>query len=70
VGAFREIVIGEVFENMFANSTNHEMLPAAVLPTFSENLCRNPSEKQGAHYNHQVNGDHSIEGDTKHEFYA
>jgi hypothetical protein len=43
------------------------MFPTPVFPAFPEDLGRKPSEEEGAENPHEVNRDHSIEGDRKHE---
>ena len=63
-------MIGKVFENVVADPADYEMLAAAVLTAFSENLGSHPREEQGAHDDHQINGDHSIKSDSKHVSYV
>lgn len=59
-GAFGEVPLREIFEDMIAYPTDHEVLTTTVLTPLSENFGREPCEEKGAKNYDQIHGDHSI----------
>jgi len=63
---FREVVIGEVLEDVVTDTANDEVFAALVLPSLPENLGGDPSEEKGAEDPDEIYRDHSIQGHVKH----
>ena len=56
-----------VLEKVVADPADQEKYTTPIFPAYPENLHREPSEEEGTENPHEVNRDHSIEGDRKHE---
>ncbi|MDF1813413.1 MAG: hypothetical protein P1V20_14545 [Verrucomicrobiales bacterium] len=51
---------------MITDSADHEVLFPLFGPSGLENGSSKPGKENGTQYDHQINGDNSIQGDSKH----